>query len=61
MSLLGASTSHCEPMVDLARRIATQLLDPLGLEAFLAIRLIPLDQCPGGAAYRHRRGTEKND
>ena len=31
----------------MARRLATEYVDPVGLEAFLANRGIPLDKCPG--------------
>lgn len=34
-------------MSAVARRMASELLDPHGLEAFLANRLIPLNKCPG--------------
>ena len=43
----NASNTLCEAMSAVARRMATELLDPQGLEAFLANRLIPLDECPG--------------
>ncbi len=34
-------------MANVARRMSTCLLDPCGLEALLANRLIPLDKNPG--------------
>ena len=34
-------------LATLARRLATQYLDPNTLEAFIACRLIPLDKNPG--------------
>lgn len=42
-----ASNSLCDSMAAVARRMATESLDPRSLEAFLANRLIPLDKCPG--------------
>ena len=34
-------------LADVGRRIATTNVNPEGLEAFVACRLIPLDKCPG--------------
>ena len=36
-----------EQIAALARKLATELVDPKSLEAFVACRLIPLDKCPG--------------
>ena len=36
-----------EQIAILARKLATELVDPKTLEAFVAYRLIPLDKCPG--------------
>ena len=36
-----------EQIVTLARKLATEMVDPKSLEAFVACRLIPLDKCPG--------------
>ena len=42
-----ASTSLCEALAAVARRIATTYVDPRGLTSFTACRLCPLDKCPG--------------
>ncbi len=43
----GASRSLCDAIAKFARRIATDYVDPSGLAAFVACRLIPLDKSPG--------------
>ena len=37
----------CDDISCLARRICTTYVDPKGLEAFVACRLIAVDKCPG--------------
>jgi len=44
LSFGEASSSLCDGMSAFTRRICTQLIDPSGLQAFLANRLIPLDK-----------------
>ena len=50
---------NCIALALLARRICSELVDPSGIEAFVASRLIPLDKCPGvrpiGIGEVHRR------
>ncbi|XP_064388154.1 uncharacterized protein LOC135336323, partial [Halichondria panicea] len=46
-SFKGASNDLCEALAATARRICTTLVDPSGLTAFVAYRLIALDKCPG--------------
>ena len=46
-SFKGASTNLCEALASVGRRIATTSVNPDGLSAFVACRLIPLDKCPG--------------
>jgi hypothetical protein len=46
-SFTETSANLCNSMAAVARRMATESLDPLGLDAFLASRLIPLDKSPG--------------
>ena len=41
------STDLCAAVADFARRISTEHVDPVSLQAFLACRLIPLDKNPG--------------
>ena len=41
------STDLCAAVADFARRIITEHVDPVSLQAFLACRLIPLDKNPG--------------
>ena len=43
----GASRDLCNAVAQFARRIATTFVDPAGLSAFIACRLIPLDKRPG--------------
>ena len=45
-SFKGASTDLCESLAATARRICTCYVDPRGLSAFVACRLIALDKCP---------------
>ena len=53
------SADLCEAIASLAKRICTTYVDPKGLEAFVACRLIALDKCPGvrpigiGETLRH--------
>jgi hypothetical protein len=46
-------------MANMSRRLATEMVDPSSIEAFLANRLIPLDKSPGlrpiGVGEVHRR------
>ena len=46
-SFMSASNSLCIALADIGRRIATTNVNPEGLSAFVACRLIPLDKCPG--------------
>ena len=46
-SFKSASNSLCIALADVGRRIATTNVNPEGLKAFVACRLIPLDKCPG--------------
>ena len=46
-SFKGASTDLCESLAATARRICTCFVDPRGLSAFVACRLVALDKCPG--------------
>ena len=45
-SFKGASTDLCESLAATAR-MCTCYVDPSGLSAFVACRLIALDKCPG--------------
>ena len=45
-SFKGASQDLCKAISSLARRLATTCVDPLGLHAFTACRLIPLNKNP---------------
>lgn len=42
-----ASSSLCNAVALVARRLATEYVDPTGLEALLANRGIAIDKCPG--------------
>jgi hypothetical protein len=46
-SFKETSLELCNSIALMARRLATEYVDPKGLEAFLANRGIPLDKCPG--------------
>ena len=46
-SFRETSVNLCDALATVARRLATEAIDPSHLEAFLANRLIPLDKCPG--------------
>ena len=46
-SIKSASTSLCTALASVGQRIATTLVNPDGLSAFVACHLIPLDKCPG--------------
>ena len=41
------SNSLCTALASFAKRISTSYIDPLGLSAYTASRLIPLDKSPG--------------
>ena len=45
-SFCVASSNLCEPLAKLGRRICTMFVDPSGLAAFTACRLMALDKCP---------------
>src|SRR5687767_9010324 len=42
-----SSSSLCNAVAVLSRRLATEYVDPKGLEALLANRGIAIDKCPG--------------
>ena len=46
-SFQGASTDLCNAMAAVARRLCTVHVHPVGLDAFVACRLIPLNKNPG--------------
>ena len=46
-SFHSASWDLCHSLASLAKRLCTSFVDPKGLSAFLACRLIALDKCPG--------------
>ena len=46
-SFKSASEDLCNSLVQVARRLCTSFVDPKGLSALLACRLIALDKCPG--------------
>ena len=46
-SFKSASNNLCTALASVDRRIATTGVNPEGLSAFVACRLIPLDKCPG--------------
>ena len=46
-SFNAASTGLCNVVAVLARRLASEYVDPQGLEALLANRGIAIDKCPG--------------
>ena len=46
-SFKSASSDLCEALASFAKRISTTFVDPKGLKAFVACRLIALDKCPG--------------
>ena len=46
-SFKSASTELCDTLAAVARRLSTCFVDPSGLSAFVACRLIALDKCPG--------------
>ena len=47
VSFKGASTKLCQSLANLARLLATDLVDPSAIEPFRACRLIALDKKPG--------------
>jgi len=55
----GASTALCDALASVARRLASEFVDPAGTQAFTACRLIALDKQPGvrpiGVAEMPRR------
>ena len=46
-SFKTASEDLCHSLAQVTRRLCTSLVDPRGLSALLACRLIALDKCPG--------------
>ena len=46
-SFKSGSTELCDALAAVARRICTTYVDPSSLTAFVACRLIALDECPG--------------
>ena len=62
-SFHSASWDLCHSLALLTRRLCTSFVDPKGLSAFLACRLIALDKCPGvrpiGICETARRITSK--
>ena len=46
-SFKSASTELCDTLASVARRLSTCFVDPSGLSAFVACRLVALDKCPG--------------
>ena len=46
-SFRSHSSYLCDAIASLANKICTAFVDPKGLEAFVACRLIALDKCPG--------------
>ena len=46
-SFKAASMDLCHSLAQVARRLCTSFVDPEGLSALLACRLIALDKCPG--------------
>ena len=42
-----SSADLCDAIALLARRLGTSYLDPSGIQAFVACRLVALDKCPG--------------
>ena len=46
-SFKSASHNLCSALASVAQRIANTYVNPDGLSAFVACRLIPLDKCPG--------------
>ena len=46
-SFKSASRDLCSSLAAVGRRLCTSLVNPEGLSAFIACRLIPLDKCPG--------------
>ncbi len=46
-SFYTASQDLCHSISLFAGRVATSLVDPMGLSSYLACRLIALDKCPG--------------
>ena len=47
-SFRSHSSDLCDAIASLAKRMCTSFVDPLGLEALVACKLIALDKCPGG-------------
>ena len=46
-SFHASSTGLCNAVAVLARRLASEFVDPKGVEALLANRGIAIDKCPG--------------
>ena len=47
ISFKTCSSDLCNSLAALTRRICSNYVDPMGLSAFVACRLIALDKCPG--------------
>ncbi len=47
VSFHGASKVLCDSVAQMTRRLCTEHVDPVGIQAFIACRLIPLDKRPG--------------
>jgi hypothetical protein len=47
VSFRNVSSDLCNALASVARRLASAVVNPGNLDAFLANRLIPLDKCPG--------------
>ena len=47
ISFKTSSSDLCNSLAALTRRICSSYVDPMGLSAFVACRLIALDKCPG--------------
>ena len=47
VSFRDVSSNLCDALASVARRLATEVVDPSSSSAFLANRLIPIDKCPG--------------
>ena len=46
-SFKSVSRDLCSSLAAVGRRLCTSLVNPEGISAFVACRLIPLDKCPG--------------
>ena len=59
-SFHAASWDLCHSLALLARKLCVSFVDPTGLSAFLACRLIALDKCPGVRPIGILRVCKKN-